>query len=212
MDRVYQLTATCARAARSTTLRAGCRSVYYSAPEPQRADWKSHEVASKAATAEREVSQIARVVKDGGSAPAAAPERIGHPASLYVAGVARAETEALYQLGVCYYRGQGVRQSYERAAELLQQAAAKGNVGAQAWLGTFYHEGKGVPQSYERAAELYQQAASKGYSRAQACLGTLHRYGLGVPQSYERAAELYQQAAAQGLVYARAQLEDLRGA
>jgi TPR repeat protein len=133
MDRIRQLTATCARAARNTTLRAGCRSVFYSAPEPQRADWKSREAASKVATAEREASQIVRVVKGRGSAPAAAaPERVGPPASQYVAGAARGEAEALYQLGVCYRDGQGAPQSYARAAELYQQAASKGDVGAQA--------------------------------------------------------------------------------
>jgi len=104
-----------------------------------------------------------RVGKGGGSAPAAAaPERVGPPTSQYVAGTARGEADALFQLGWCYHLGKGVPQSYERAAALYQQAAAKGDANAQGNLGVLYQEGLGVPQSCERAAALYQQAAAKG--------------------------------------------------
>ena len=34
---------------------------------------------------------------------------------------------AMSNLGVLYYKGQGVPQSYERAAELYKQSAAQGN-------------------------------------------------------------------------------------
>ncbi len=93
--------------------------------------------------AEREASQIVRVGKGGGSAPAAAaPERVGPPASQWVAGAARGEAEALYLLGTCFYQGLGVPQSYERAAKLFQQAAAKGHAGAQYNLGCLHRDGQ----------------------------------------------------------------------
>jgi len=99
------------------------------------------------ATAEREASQIVRVGKGGGSAPpAAAPERVGPPASQYVAGAARGEPEALCNLGWCYDTGEGVPQSYERAAELYKQAAAKGHADAQYSLGGLFYNGEGVPK------------------------------------------------------------------
>jgi len=214
MDRVRHLCASesCATAEKydADRLCAGCRSVFYCCPECQRAEWKGHKPACRVATAEREASQIVRVGKGGGSAPAAAaPERVGHPASQFMAGAARGEAEALYNLGVCYYHGHGVSQSYERAAELYQQAASQGHAGAQTGLGGLYRDGKGVSQSYERAAELYQQAASQGHAHAQAALGDLYRHGKGVPQSYERAAELFQQAASQGHVDGQVCLGDM---
>jgi len=132
MDRVRHVCAsiTCAPAEKydADRLCAGCRSVYYCSHECQRVDWKGHKPACKVATAEREASQIVRVGKGGGSAPPAAPGRVGHPASQFVAGAARGEAGALYLLGTCYHNGDGVPQSYERAAELWKQAAAKGHV------------------------------------------------------------------------------------
>jgi TPR repeat protein len=105
-----------------------------------------------------------------------------------------------------------VSQSYERAAELYQQAASQGHVYAQAGLGALYRDGLGVPQSYERAAELWKQAASKGHADGQACLGALYRDGLGVPKDVARAIALYKQAAAGGDKYAADALRELGGA
>jgi len=142
---------------------SGCRSVFYCSPECQGADWKGHKAACKVATAGREASQIVRVGKGGGSAPpAAAPERVGHPASQWVAGAARGETEALCRLAGCYYDGNGVPQSYERAKELAQQAAAKGHAIAQGCLGDLHRECNDEPQSYERGVALFKKAAAGG--------------------------------------------------
>jgi len=208
MDRVRHVctSVTCATAEKydADRLCAGCRSVYYCSPECQRADWKGQKPACTVATAEREASQLVRVDKGGGSAPpAAAPERVGPPASQYVTSAARGEAEVLFQLG--YYHGKGVQQRYERAADLYQQAASKGHAEAQGCLGDLYRYGKGVQQSYKRAAELYQQAASKGHAHAQGCLGDLYRDGDGVSQSYE----LYAQAAAGGNEYAAGALREM---
>jgi hypothetical protein len=200
MDRVRHVctSVSCATAEKydADRLCAGCRSVFYCSHECQHADWKGHKPACRVATAEREASQIVRVGKGGGSAPAAAPERVGPPASQWMAGAARGEAEALGRLGGCYYVGLGVPQSYERAAELWQQAAAKGDTNAQTGLGALYQAGQGVPQSYERAAELYTQAAAKGNTDAQYGLGNLYYNGLGVPKDVARGVALFKQAAA----------------
>jgi TPR repeat protein len=178
MDRVRHV---CASESCATTekydadrLCAGCRSVLYCSHECQRADWKGHKPACKVATAEREASQIVRVGKSGGSAPpAAAPERVGPPASQWVAGVARGEAEALYQLGDLYRDGLGVLQSYERAAELWKQAAAQGDADAQNNLGGLYYKGQGVPKDVSRGVALWKQAAAGGSKEAADALRTL---------------------------------------
>jgi hypothetical protein len=203
MDRVRHVctSASCATAEKydADRLCAGCRPVYYCSPECQHADWKGHKPACRVATAEREASQIVRVGKGGGSAPpAAAPERVGHPASQFVAGAARGEAESLHRLAGCYYEGKGVPQSHERAAELYQQAASKGLADAQYNLGLLYYNGLGVPQSYERAAELHAQAAAQGDTGAQGSLGSLYYNGLGVPKDVARGVALLKQAAAGG--------------
>jgi hypothetical protein len=104
---------------------AGYRSVYNCCPECQRDDWKGHTPACTVATAEREASQLVRVGKGGGSAPAAAaPERVGPPASHREAGTARGEAEALYEVGWCYHNGEGAPQSWRTANRLTTGPAS----------------------------------------------------------------------------------------
>ncbi len=53
-------------------------------------------------------------------------------------------------------------QSYERAAELWKQAAAKGDADAQNNLGYLYYNGLGVPKDVARGVALWKQAAAGG--------------------------------------------------
>jgi len=190
MDRVRHVCASvsCATAEKydADRLCAGCRSVFYCCPECQRADWKGHKPACRVATAEREASQMVRVGKGRGSAPAAAaPERVGPPASQWVAGAARGEAEALYNLGCCYDTGEGVPQSYERAAKLFQQAAEQGHASAQHNLGFLYSNGKGVPKDVARGVALLKQAAAGGFKPA---ADTLRVLGEAAPPAAPGAA------------------------
>lgn len=63
------------------------------------------------------------------------------------------DAEAQKNLGKCYYDGDGVEQSFEKAYEWFTKAAEQGNASAQNKLGCCYNFGHGVKQSYEMAAK-----------------------------------------------------------
>ena len=63
--------------------------------------------------------------------------------------------EAQFHLGVCYYNGQGVVQSYEEAVKWYTLAAEQGYAKAQYNLGYCYYKGQGVKQSDEEAVKWY---------------------------------------------------------
>ena len=101
-------------------------------------------------------------------------------------------------MGQMYRDGRGVKQSYEMARRLLEQAAQQGNVSAMYNLGVMYANGLGVEQSYEKAFEYYEQAAHLGDADAQHNLGAMYEHGLGVQRDVPTAIECWTKAAAQG--------------
>ena len=75
------------------------------------------------------------------------------------------DTDAQCTLGVMYEHGQGVDQSYERAAEYFEAAALQGLSRAQynPWnLGIFFGKGQGVEQSFETARKWWMKSAEQG--------------------------------------------------
>lgn len=74
------------------------------------------------------------------------------------------------------------RQDYNRAAEIFNAIAQRGDPNAQAYLGLLYSKGFGVPQNYTASAFWYRRAAEQGHSGAQYMLGLLYDKGFGVPQ------------------------------
>ncbi len=63
-------------------------------------------------------------------------------------------------LGVMYFGGEGVRQSYSEAAKLFRSAADQGDASAQNDLGAMYANGQGVPRSLVQAHVSFNIAAS----------------------------------------------------
>ena len=110
---------------------------------------------------------------------------------------------AFLSLGLMYYYGTGVPQSYAEAARWLQRAADQEQAEAQSMLGAMYYFGEGVPQNHLEASRLFRRAAEQGNADARRWLGTLYYHGTGVPQSYLQAARWYRLAAHQGQVEAQ---------
>ena len=100
----------------------------------------------------------------------------------------------------CKYRdGVGVKQSDNKAVELYEMAAKRGDAGAQFNLGLFYAHGMyGLTQSSKRAFEYFTLAAEQGLAEAQDNLGVMYANGDGIETSYSKAREWFTKAAAQG--------------
>ncbi|MBI5430185.1 MAG: sel1 repeat family protein [Nitrosomonadales bacterium] len=103
---------------------------------------------------------------------------------LYTALAKRGDANAQLGLGVMYYLGQGVTQSYKDAAKWFQRSAEQGNFLAQDILGEMHDQGLGVPQDYQQAAKWYRLAAEQGDANAQYNLGIMYARELGVPQDF----------------------------
>jgi TPR repeat protein len=76
---------------------------------------------------------------------------------LALKGLAKAQ----YNLGVMYFRGQGVPQDYAKAVEWYRKAADQGHADSQYNLGLMYYKGQGVPQDYVQAHMWFNLAASR---------------------------------------------------
>lgn len=110
----------------------------------------------------------------------------------------RGETNATNDLGVAYYKGEGVPKDYKEAIRLLRLAADSGNATAQYNLGWAYIDSMGVPQDFSEAAKWYRRAADQNHPIAQIEIGDAYANGHGVPQSWEEAFKWYWRTAKQG--------------
>ena len=115
-------------------------------------------------------------------------------------------THAQVNLGMMYYKGEGVSQNFETAFYWFKQAAEKGDAEAQGHLGMMYYKGEGVSQNFETAFYWFKQAAEKGHPEAQFNLGMMYYKGEGVSQNFETAFYWFKQAAEKGNVNAQVNL------
>jgi uncharacterized protein len=108
------------------------------------------------------------------------------------------DASAQNALGLLYYEGKGVRQSYGQAKEWFEKAAKQGRAGAQVNLGTLYLHGDGAPQSAQMASFWFSLAAAQRDALAFAKLGRMYERGQGVAQDLIQAQMWYNLSAAHG--------------
>ncbi len=83
--------------------------------------------------------------------------------------------EAMYDLGDCYYDGEGVDKNMPLAIKWLTKSADAGYILAQAALGGTYFTGaEGLEQNYALSEKYLLMAAEKGNTDAQAGLAVLY--------------------------------------
>lgn len=117
-------------------------------------------------------------------------------------GVARPGTQrgnALYMLGMMYFKGDGADQDRNKALELWHRAADEEHPAALGLLGRAYMEGKlGFDKDAASGLALLEKAANGGNTSSSIYLGNIYANGRGVEQNMERAMKWYEQAASAG--------------
>jgi len=107
--------------------------------------------------------------------------------------------EAQFNLGHCYYNGDGVRQDFVEAVKWYTKAAEQGHAKSQYSLGYCYAKGEGVKQDYTQTMKWWTKAAEQGHAKAQHNLACCYDEGMGVTQDFVEAVKWYAKAAEQGL-------------
>ena len=103
-----------------------------------------------------------------------------------------------YNLGVMYFKGEGVKADRLQGLEYFKKAADQGHMNAQFILGTMYDKGEDVLQDRAFAARWYRKAAEQGHAQAQFNLGLMYTNGEGVEKDRKQAVPWLKKAASQG--------------
>lgn len=103
-----------------------------------------------------------------------------------------------YNLGVMYFKGEGVKADHLQGLEFFKKAAEQGQMNAQFILGTLYDKGEDVIQDRAVAAGWYRKAAEQGHTQAQFNLGLMYTNGEGVEKDRKQAVPWLKKAARQG--------------
>ena len=106
--------------------------------------------------------------------------------------------DAQFNLGLIYYKGQGVLQDYKESVKWFTLSAEQGIVKAQFNLGFMYKDGQGVLQDDKEAVKWWRLSAEQVHAKAQSNLGFMYDNGLGVLQDYVRSHMWYNIAASNG--------------
>jgi uncharacterized protein len=120
---------------------------------------------------------------------------------------------AQLNLGVLYYDGHGVLQSYMTAFELFSKAAAAEpsitTAKAMANMGAMYADGRGIAKDDAKSLDLEERSVEMGDANALRLIAIHYFNGAGVARDYPMAAQYLQQAADIGDGYAMKFLADM---
>jgi hypothetical protein len=120
----------------------------------------------------------------------------------YKADAERGDKVAQYNLGLCYYRGEGVAQSYSIASKWFLKSAQQNYVLSQRLLSYCYHK----LNDNTKATYWLRKAAVQGDSWAQYILGQFYEEGMGVTKNKAQEIYWFKKAAEQGLSEAQTSL------
>jgi hypothetical protein len=118
--------------------------------------------------------------------------------SVFRLAAAKGDADAMFNLGLCYRKGDGVEKDALEAYRWFQLAAKQGGALAQCNFGFCYYLGEGVEKDEVEAVRWFQLSAAQGLAHAQHNLGFCYATGVGVGLDIAKAAALFEQAAEQG--------------
>jgi len=133
-------------------------------------------------------------------------------ARLYERAADLGDVGAMFQVGVAYDYGRGVKLDKKKAAKYFRMAADRGHAAAQFHLGCcFADDDGGVAQDDAESVRLYMLAADQGLTQAEYILGCMYEDGFGVAaRDYAEAIRWYERAAANGYEKAKRALARAR--
>ncbi len=109
------------------------------------------------------------------------------------------DADAQVKVGLCYGKGIGVTQDYEKAFTWVMKSAEQGNALGAYLVADCYMQGKGVEQNIPQAMEWFTKAANQGIAIAQYNLGAIYLKGLfDIPKDEKKAFFWTEKAANQG--------------
>ena len=123
----------------------------------------------------------------------------------------RGHAFAASNLGICFYFGDGVEQSFEDAFECFNIALRSNDPTAFYYMARMYRHGEGRKRDFRVALEYYTKAAMAGMAEAQCELAELYVTGehLGIERDLRRAVHWFAYAAQQGNAEAEAKFNML---
>jgi TPR repeat protein len=139
-------------------------------------------------------------------------------AKYYASAASQGNAEGMYNLGMMYDRGQGVKKDHSLATQFYQNAASQlphlpksnvPNIGvaeAEHALGLRYYNGIDVNKNLAMAAHWYERSAEHGCAHAANNLGIMYLEGTGVTQDKQKAEQWFQFAARKGDINAMSAL------
>jgi TPR repeat protein len=97
----------------------------------------------------------------------------------------------IYNAGLAYYYGRGVKIDYKMAFKCFQIASELGLVPSQLALAVCYMDGRGVTENDSLAFSLVQKSAELGFSQSICMLGTCYLAGVGTQKDTARAVSCF---------------------
>ena len=88
---------------------------------------------------------------------------------------AQGNPRAMFDLGLMYAKGQGVRQNLRLAFNYFHKAARKNHLEAKFYMGLSFAQGKGVKKQTQLARYWFKLAVKAGHPKAMAYLASIEK-------------------------------------